>query len=69
MKTILKIKWENIITILMTITTIFGWITFIRIPDVYTLALAVIPTIMTLVVIMLNSTIAECRKQILDLWQ
>lgn len=64
-----KIKWENIIAILMLISTTLGWITFIRIPDVYTLALAIIPTIMTLVVVMLNETIAECRKAIIKSWK
>ena len=69
MKTILKIKWENIMAILMLITTIFGWITFIRISDVYTLALAVLYTFFTLITIMLRNTIEECRKETLSLWQ
>ena len=69
MKTILKIKWENIMAILMLITTIFGWITFIRIPDIYTLALAIIPTIMTLIVVICYETICEFRKEVLKMWQ
>lgn len=64
-----KVKWENIMAVIMLITTIFGWITFIKVPHIYTLALAVIPTIMTLVVVMLNNTIAECRKEAMKLWK
>lgn len=69
MRRILKIKWENIFVIVLLATTIFGWVAFVRMSDVYTLALAIIPTIITLITILEYNIIKDCRKQVLDMWK
>ena len=61
---ICRIKWENIMVIAIMITVILNWIAFIIQMNVYTLAIAVIPTFVSIFVIMLYDTIKELRKQL-----
>lgn len=63
----LRIKWEKIITLMLMITSIFCWVAFVIESNVYTLALAVIPTFMTLMVIMCYNTIKLFRQQIIKM--
>lgn len=69
MKAILRIKWENIFIIMLFAVMFIGWITFLNNSNVYTLALAVLYTFFTLIIIMLRNTIEECRKETLNLWK
>lgn len=64
---IARIKWEKIIALMLMTTSIFCWTAFVIESNVYTLALAVIPTFMTLMVIMCYNTIKLFRQQIIKM--
>jgi len=69
MKTILKIKWENILTILMLAATIYGWIVYFKYAtETKMLALASITTFMYMTMIFNYKTIATFRKEVLKFW-
>lgn len=65
MKTLWKIKWENILCITMIITSALSWICFLLVSNVYTLAIAVIPSIMASMVINEYDTLKEFRQEVL----
>ncbi len=61
---ICRIKWENIMVIAIVLTTIMNWIVFIIQSNIYTLALAVLPTFVMVIVIMSYDTIKQLREQL-----
>lgn len=65
MKTLWRIKWENILSIVMILTMTMCWICFLLVANVYTLAIAVIPTIMATLVLVEYDTIKEFRQDVL----
>lgn len=69
MKKLLRIKWELIMMLLITLTTIYGWIVYSNYADdIRLLALACITTFMFLMVLFSYKTIKNIRKEILTLW-
>lgn len=60
-----RIKWENILLIVLLVNMITCWIAFIKVSNVYTLAIAVISTFMTLIVAIASETLKEFRQQII----
>lgn len=69
MKTLLRIKWETIMMLLITLTTIYGWIVYSNYAnDIRLLALACITTFMFLMVLFSYKTIKNIRHQVLKIW-
>lgn len=69
MKTILRIKWETIMTLLIFATTIYGWVVYMNyVDDIRVLAMACITTFMFLMILISYRTIKNIRKEILTLW-
>ena len=70
MKTILRIKWETIMTLLIFATTIYGWVVYMNyVDDIRVLAMACITTFMFLMILISYRTIKNIRKEILTLWK
>lgn len=67
MKVIFRIKWENIITLMVMLTSIYCWFGFITDSNVYTLAIAVISTFMTLMLIMSYESLKTLRLEIIKI--
>lgn len=61
----LRIKWEKIITLMIMLTSIYCWIAFVKVSNVYTLAIAVISTFMTLMMIMCYETLKALRHEVI----
>jgi len=61
-----RIKWENILTIMMLTTMTILWVNFIYDSNVYNLAAAILSTFITLIIIMIYDTILEARKLLLN---
>ena len=69
MKKILKVKWENIILILMLSSAAYGWFVFLRYAtEIKMFAIVLIATLMVLITISNYKTIAAFRKQVLKFW-
>jgi len=69
METIFKIKWENIIALLLLAATIYVWVFYFKVDtDVKMLVLAAYTTFMFLVVMFGYKSISQFRKQVLKLW-
>lgn len=69
MKTFLKIKWENILTLLMLTATIYGWFVYFKYAaETKMLALATITTFAFLLMLFNYKTISIFRKQVLKFW-
>lgn len=65
MKTLWRIRWENILSIVMILTTLLCWVCFLLVANVYTLAIAVIPSIMTTLVLNEYDTLRDFRHEVL----
>ena len=65
MKTLWRIKWENILSIVMIVSTMLCWGCFLLVSNVYTLAIAVIPSIMTTLVLNEYDTLRDFRQEVL----
>ena len=65
-----KMKWENIMTLMILATTIYGWYGYSQmLDDVRMLAIACI-TIFALVMTLLNyNNIRTFRHEVIKLWQ
>lgn len=69
MKTILRIKWETVMTLLIFATTIYGWVVYMNyVDDIRVLAMACITTFMFLMILISYKTIKNIRHEILTLW-
>ena len=62
-----RIKWENILLMTLMVSMITCWIAFIKVSNVYTLAIACISTFMTLIVAIASETIKEFRQQVIKM--
>lgn len=62
-----RIKWENILLMTLMVCMITCWIAFIKVSNVYTLAIAVISTFMTLIVAIASETLKDIRQQIIKI--
>ena len=68
MKVIFRIKWEIIISIALILTMIANWIVFAIDSNVYTLALAVLPTFMALIITLEYDNIKTFRHEVIKNW-
>ena len=69
MKSLLRIKWENIMVLMLLATTIYGWIFYMNNADEpRLLALACITTFMYLMVLISYNSIKSIRQEIILLW-
>lgn len=69
MKKILKIKWENIMLMLLLSSTTYGWFVFFKYAtEIKMLVMMLISTLMVLITLLGYKTIATFRKQVLKLW-
>lgn len=69
MKSLLRIKWENIMVLMLLATTIYGWIVYMNNADEpRLLALACITTFMYLMVLISYNSIKSIRQEIILLW-
>ncbi len=66
---VFKIKWENIIFIATFIVSVYAWVLFIIDSNVYTLALAVLPSMCALSTAIAYESIAEFRQEVLELYK
>lgn len=64
-----KIKWEKIISIAMMITMTLCWVAFLVIPNLYTLAIAVLVNFMTYAVLFEYETIKGFRHYVINHWK
>ena len=63
-----KIKWENIIVLMLFITTIRCWFFYMEfVEDTRALAIAIVPTIMLLVVLISYNTIKAFRQEVIKM--
>ena len=70
MKTLLRIKWETIITLMLLATTIYGWYVYFKYAtEVKMLAMATITTFLYVMVLFSYKTIRDFRKEVLKMWQ
>ena len=70
MKTFLKIKWETILTLMLLVATICGWLFYTNFPhDTRVLAMACITTLMLLMFLVCYQTIKNVRHEILKYWK
>lgn len=69
MKSLLRIKWENIMVLMLLAATIYGWIVYMNNADEpRLLALACITTFMYLMVLISYNSIKSIRQEIILLW-
>lgn len=69
MKRLLKIKWENIILILLLSSNVYGWFVFFKYAtEVKMLMMMLVSTFMILITLAGYKTIATFRKQVLKFW-
>lgn len=69
MKSLLRIKWENIMVLMLLATTIYGWIVYMNNADEpRLLALACITTFMYLMLLISYNSIKSIRQEIILLW-
>lgn len=69
MKTILKIKWENIMTILSLTAAIYSWVVYFKWQTETNMLVVSIMASLVLVLMLFNyKTIAQMRKTTLKLW-
>lgn len=69
MKTILKIKWENIMAVLLLAATIYGWLVYFKYAtETKMLALATITTFTFMTMMFCYKSIATFRKEVLKFW-
>ena len=64
-----RIKWEKIISIAMMITMTLCWIAFLVIPNLYTLAIAVLVNFMAFAVLFEYETIKGFRHDVINHWK
>lgn len=69
MKKLWRIKYEKILAIVLIVDMIICWYAFLKVSNVNTLAIACISTFMTLIVALLQNTIAEFRQEVLKNWK
>ncbi len=69
MKTLLKIKWENLMILLLLSSTIYGWFVYLKYAtETKMLILALTSTFAFVIMIFGYKTIATFRKQVLKFW-
>lgn len=69
MKSLLKIKWENLLLMLLLGTTIYGWLVYFKYTkEIKMLVLVIITTFAFLVMLFSYKLIAKFRKQVLKFW-
>ena len=69
MRTLFKIKWENILTLLMLAATIDSWFMYFKVAtETKMLAVACITTFLYLFLLFSYKTIFTFRKQVLKFW-
>ena len=67
---ILQVKWELIMLLLMTATTIYGWIVYSNYADdIRVLAIATLTTFMFVMVLVSYRTLKNIRHEIINLWK
>ena len=70
MKKFWKIKWENIMVIALFITMIRCWLFYGEfVEDTRALAIAIMPTIMFLFILISYNTIKKFRLELVKAWQ
>lgn len=69
MKSILRIKWENLLLVILIGTTIYGWVVYLKYAtEIKMLLMMLIATILCLVMLFGYKSIAAFRKQIIKFW-
>ena len=69
MKKVLRIKWELIMMLLITFTTIYGWVVYANYADdVRLLSIAVMTTFMFFGVAISYNTIKKIRHIVIEMW-
>ena len=69
MKKVLRMKWENILSMMLLGTTAYGWFVYFKYAtETKMLLMMTIATIMCLVMLLGYKSIATFRKQVLKFW-
>lgn len=64
-----RIKWETIMVLVMFVTTIMGWLFYMQfVEDTRALAIAIVPTIMLLMLLISYNSIKAFRHEVINNW-
>lgn len=69
MKTIFKIKWELVITVLLAITTIFSYSVYLEIKDYRLFIVSATSSVLLITMILGYNQVKIFRHEVLRLWQ
>lgn len=65
-----KVKWENILTLMILAATIYGWYIYLQMVDeVRMLAIACITTFALIMMLLNYNNIRSFRQEVIKLWQ
>lgn len=65
-----KVKWENILTLMVLAITIYGWYGYIQMLDeVRMLAIACLTTFVLILTLLNYNNIRAFRHEVIKLWQ
>lgn len=64
-----RIKWETIMVLVMFVATIMGWLFYMQfVEDTRALAIAIVPTIMLLMLLISYNSIKAFRHEVINNW-
>lgn len=67
---IFRVKWENIMTMMLLAATIYGWVVYFKYAtEVKMLALATITTFALIMMLICYRSIREFRNEAMKLWK
>jgi hypothetical protein len=69
MKTIFKIKWELVITVLLAIATIFSYSVYLEIKDYRLFIVSATSSVLLITMILGYNQVKIFRHEVLRLWQ